>query len=165
MRADLDQFIDGTPLSNLSDRFRSTVAKLFFIPVAERSIEAKHSLAKMALHSTRLKCSTVNISLSNRLPILKNMFLEEPELFRDFLEVFQEARNHASASVTFRVENHPAVRDCVGKHHTKMSSAMRAILYRADFWSPTHSVSAAEKRHFSGQGSRIWFSIQTAAII
>ncbi len=36
---DLDRFIQGAQLNDLSLEFRSITAKLFFIPVAERSIE------------------------------------------------------------------------------------------------------------------------------
>jgi hypothetical protein len=39
LRVDLDLFIQGAPLAQLSKEFQRIVAKLFFMPVAERSIE------------------------------------------------------------------------------------------------------------------------------
>ncbi len=60
---DLQKFIDGASLSELSADFQWQVAALFFVPVTERSIEAKHALVKMALFDAGLKGSTVKISL------------------------------------------------------------------------------------------------------
>lgn len=151
LRADLDRFVDGIALADLSDQFRAAVAKLFFIPVAERSIEAKHSLAKMALYCSRLKGSTVNVSLSNRLPILRNVFQDDPDMFADFIKAFEYCRNHAACPITFGLEGHPAVRACVGQHHTRVTHVLRAVIYRSDLWSPTHSVRPAELHHSNGK--------------
>ena len=52
--------------------FRLLVARLFQIPVTERSIEAKHALVRMALYDYGLKGSTVNNSFSSRLLELRN---------------------------------------------------------------------------------------------
>ena len=135
-RVDFDRFIDGAEFGELGEPCRLLVGKFFFIPVAERSIEAKHSLAKMALCSSRLKGSTVNISLSNRLPMLKDYLLANPKLFPEFLDCFQEARNHVSAVRCFGMQEHPVILDLVGQHHTKFTKALRALNYRADILEP-----------------------------
>ncbi len=58
-RSDLDAFIAGRRLEDLSRGFRLLVAQLLFIPITERGIESKHALATMALQSAHWKGSPV----------------------------------------------------------------------------------------------------------
>ena len=63
-RKDLDEFASGESLVNLSPVFLSAVAKLKFIPVVERDMEAKHKDIKHVLASlTRHSAARVSLAV------------------------------------------------------------------------------------------------------
>ena len=146
-RKDLEAFIEGTPLAQLSFGFRLVVAKLFFILIVERSIEARHALVQMALYDSGLKGSTVNISFSNRLPEWRLRLQQDPSLMEKLVRAFEEARQHSAVPALLGLEMHPIFHDCVRAHHTRYTKALRAVLYRADMWSPVQSYTEQQKDH------------------
>jgi len=66
-RADVQAMVAGAPLSSMSGPFRTAVARLAFIPVVERCMEAKHKDVKHALASlTRHTAVRVSIAIRSR---------------------------------------------------------------------------------------------------
>ena len=148
-RLDLDAFISGTPMNQLSHGFRRLVAAMLFLPIVERSIEAKHALVKMALYDAGMKGSTLRISFSNRLPQLRAQLERSPGMFKELLECFQRARNHKRVPYFFGLEHHPAFHGLRRKHNSFATKLLRLVLYRADHWTASESLSAGDRRHRS----------------
>ena len=85
-RDELDKFIAGDSLQNCCRPFQLLIARLLMVPIVERSIEAKHALAKIALQSSHMHGSAVRMSLSNRLPEFARQLQQNPSLFNTLLD-------------------------------------------------------------------------------
>ncbi len=153
---DLQDFINGAPLSRLSAGFQRQVATLLLVPVTERSVEAKHALVKMALFDSGLKGSTVKISFANRLPELRARIQREPEVVQRLLHWFAQARHHARVAPRLGREHHPLLVGLHRAHPTKYTATLRAVIYRADAWSQSISFIAQhqENQRLRGAASR-----------
>ena len=146
-RQDLDKFIDGQPLQSCSMEFQLEVARLFMIPLAERSIEAKHSLVKMSLFRSGLKGSPLQISFSNRLPELRRRLADRPQDIQPLLCSFDDARNRKLAVQQLNLQDHPLLQHVRGDSDRNLSHVLRRVLYRVDVESQHYSFAKAIAEH------------------
>jgi hypothetical protein len=95
LRRELDSYIAGIPLSDLPS-LSTEVAKLAFIPVVERIIEARAGHLRHSLKDHKIK-SGKGASLGLRLPELMNDVLCKEDRFDNFLV----SRGHFGTRIAF----------------------------------------------------------------
>jgi hypothetical protein len=93
---ELDKFIDGAALADLSEAFQSRVAGWRFVPVVETSIEGKHAKTSLAKKSHHI--GPVRLSLANRLPFLDRSLRAGHIDPHQLLAKFHEARTIGNAA-------------------------------------------------------------------
>ena len=155
LRSDLDHFIAGAELLSLSLAFQEGVAEFLFIPVVERSIEQKHALVKMALHSCGLKGSTVRVSFASRLPELHQFLLHCPHQMPCLLDCFEAARHHRRVPSQLGLAEHPLVAALPPTTHSSYyTKVLRAIMYRVDVDSQSWSLAQEHSAHVQMSSSQ-----------
>ena len=109
LRDSLDSFVDGTCLEDCTLEFQRAVAKLRFIPVAERVIEGQHAYAKRAVDRAP-RHSPSDISLSLRKRDLVSV-LTDPENHTEELDEYarclQEIPSLRCAPEVLGLQHHP----------------------------------------------------------
>ena len=66
-----------------------------------------------------------------------DIYERQPDNFAEFLQCFEQARNHAKVPSLSGMAVHPAFAALHCQHHTTYTKALRCFLYRADLWSLT----------------------------
>lgn len=149
LRALLDQFIDGVPLT-LLPLLEFHIGSLRFINIVERWIEASHSLVKQC--SGR---SGVYVSLVRRLPEMNDTLQRRQESIRDLAAAFEQVRRVSLLPGLLGLQRHPIFEACspFEMHHGAVVKHLRKLIYRADITGQFQDVCAAA-RHHTSQASR-----------
>lgn len=120
---------EGQLRESLAHGVLQTIAGFRFIPIAETTIEEKHS--RLALQLKRHGVKPVRVSLSNRQPLLELIILCEPDTLQILATHFSQARRIVHLPDLLGVEGHPELVN-VPQRQCKMSSALGKVLYRSD---------------------------------
>lgn len=102
----------------------------------------------------------VLLSLSNRLPELRALLKQRPEVAQRLLDCFGEARDHVRLAERMRVSQHPDLlatwAQVSGRRRPKreqFSPALKDVVYRASVLSSGH-VLRSEARYHSAAGDK-----------
>ena len=89
LRAQFEEFINGTPLEDLPELHRQ-LARMRFIPIVERCVEALHGLIHIKGHYRKVTPAFVSLVL--RFPMVEKRLALEPGLLIKLLEFFNDTR-------------------------------------------------------------------------
>jgi hypothetical protein len=104
LRAQVLAFAEGGPMGR---ELFAEVAKLRFIPVVERSIEAKHSLITRRVQKNFRTGRVVSLIL--RVPDLKETMRRDNDFILRFAEIFTKVRNPKQAASLLGISSHPSL--------------------------------------------------------
>jgi hypothetical protein len=112
LRDDLDKFVGGEALVNLSPRLLSAVAKLKFIPVVERDMEAKHKDVKHVLASlTRHSAARVSLAIRGN-QLWTALSLPDADVAAvEYLGLLDVARQPRQAAAELGLLSHPMLHE------------------------------------------------------
>ena len=152
LRRHVMDFVAGEPMS---DELRTEVDKLTFIPVVERSIEAKHSIIKCRT-ANRLR-SGRNVSLALRVPDIREDFRRDAGCMERLVDAFREVRSPSAAAQILGIAGHPdiVVALRLKKKPAFLTAALNRIFYRADFESKFADHSVIRSKHFKEEKRRL----------
>eukprot|EP00971_Amphidinium_carterae_P350630 6491656-Amphidinium_carterae.3 len=118
---DLQSFASGMAFSDTSQFFQEEIAALFFTPVNETCIEAKHARATKAV-SSATNAGAVTVSLANRWPAVHHLFTQDLHMadspqaallrkasMDSLLDAFRVARSTRLAVTKLGLQHHPLV--------------------------------------------------------
>ena len=149
MRAQLEQFLAGTPMARLPALCREILV-LKFICLAERYIEGTHSLVSRWLRSKRYL--PVAVSLARRFPSMELMLQQHPECLQSLVECFEECRSLKALPALTGCAGHPRVlaailqpRQASAKSYWRLYKVFSEVLYRCDISDSLQDTKAAQK--------------------
>ena len=137
IRGDIERFIRGAALSDLSVSTLKAIVPLKFISVSERTIESKHASVATNLSGKRRKRSPVTVSLfSGRLRELTFRLDSSPAFLESMLQHLDVVRNARDQARVFQLLRHPLLQELLSHerpdHSTAFESRVRAIIYHCD---------------------------------
>ena len=157
LRADVDRYIAGASLADLP-ALHNEIAKLAFVPVVERIIEARASHVRRALVKAG-RASGVHASLELRLGELQENMAKTPNFLDLFLLVWREARYIRRLPTLLGLDNHPDIVSVWQSERPSRSAYIRVlsqVMYRTDlvgqFENPKEG--AETHRRLSGRRER-----------
>lgn len=124
--------VTDAPLADFDDLL-SQAARLRFIPVVERSVEAKHSLAHVK--GTYRKVTPAYVSLYLRMPAFERGVKRSATALSETVDAFKAARKVRRLVVDLGFERHPTLQGLLADstvHNTKLWQETAAVLYSAD---------------------------------
>eukprot|EP00971_Amphidinium_carterae_P351392 6492089-Amphidinium_carterae.3 len=156
VRSELQLFLAGKDLCQLP-RLEFHAACFRYVSVAERYVEATHSLVKRKVHPGS---SGVLASLTRRVHQIEATLVVEPTFFEELVQYFIAATKvHQLPEVTLLVwlhnnkalgvAQHPLFADCSIRkmRHSRIVALLRTILYRTDQLSMYPDVGVVAKHH------------------
>ena len=137
----LDRFISGEARCTLPAEFVNVVASCRFVPVAETTIEAKHSkVAKI-----KEKLGPARVSLCNRMGEIEKLLDSSKEAFAAFVQLFDQARQSSRLAGLLNISGHPdLLQKC--RRSFKLTKIM-SIVYRVDVHALYTSMAHHTKQH------------------
>ena len=117
LRAALEDFAQGKAMSR---ELLFEVAKLKFIPCAERVVEGMHRDVKIA--SKHVSLGPTKVSLSVRLPEIKVLVEESPDLLPKITALFDQMRNLKQAASHLGILQHPDLLQLLVQNVTKTTT-------------------------------------------
>ena len=152
LRGMLQSFSEGGPMS---DVLRTEVSKLAFMPVVERSIEAKHSLISRRVQKHWRSGRIVSLTL--RVPDIKAEMARDAAFFQELTQAFALSRDPVKAAQQLGVHEHPALVSACFAHTHKASRVgiLNRIVYRCDLESKFEAHSQARAEHEQVGGKRV----------
>ena len=142
LRAQVVEFASGL---EMGDALRQEVDKLVFIPVVERSIEAKHALIKRK--SGKHFRTGRFVSLTLRIPDVKEDIRRDMKFFTDLVSAFELTRNAKTAAALLGIDMHPSlvVARRLSASQDVLFSLLNRIVYRGDFESKFEDKTESRK--------------------
>ena len=131
LHAEVVRFTEGESLRNLPDLHR-LAGEVLGIPVCERSIEAKHRLARLA-SSRAPKASGAFVNVHLKLPDLQRRLRADPNLFQTLCDDLGAIRCSVQRMLgEFNLHGHPTILEELGMRGANKRSTVRDVLYRLD---------------------------------
>ena len=143
-REGLELFVSGHPRWLCGDAFTVEISIFRFYPVAETTIEAKHSRA--TLEGRRHSISAVRISLSNRLGMMQRMLERDPTCIADLVDHFEVARSMLSIGPALGLEGHPCLLSA-RKKSWSLKVMLTKVIYMCDMQARYATMLADMKYH------------------
>ena len=144
LRCMVEAFASG---DHMTDALCSEVAKLSFMPVVERSIEAKHSLISRRVQKNWRSGRIVSLTL--RVPDIKAAIAADANFLQELTDAFALTRDPVKASHQLGIQEHPAlVQACFdSKHKNQRTGILNRIVYRCDLESKYEAHGQARVDH------------------
>ncbi len=151
-RSEVEAIAEGRPLSSMPFQMQVDVAKLKFIPIVERSMEAKHKDVKRVLQTlTRHDAPRVSMAIRSR---ELQVALGNPTSLNAMVSHLASVRGPRAALETLGLMGHPLARwlseaEAAGHwtHHQARGRWSRAarLIYRCDIESQFQDLSAQQE--------------------
>ena len=140
----IQAFAEGQPMPAA---LHTETSKLGFIPVAERSIEAKHSLITRRVQKNWRTGRVVSLTL--RIPDIKAELKADAIFLHDLVQAFALVRDPRKAAHQLGIQNHPDLLDAsfARVHKVRLVGILNKIVYRSDLESKFRRPIAARKEH------------------
>ena len=144
LRPMLQSFADG---EGMSRELQLEAYKLAFMPVVERSIEAKHSLISRRVQKNWRSGRIVSLTL--RVPEIKAEFAADRSFQQKLVDAFALVRDPMNAARQLGIQEHPDLVHALfsGFHHARVTGIVNRIVYRCDLESKYASYTEARKKH------------------
>ena len=151
LRPMIQEFANGEAMH---DFLRSEACKLAFMPVVERSIEAKHSLISRRVQKNWRSGRIVSLTL--RVPDIKAEIAADATYLQTLVEAFAETRDPMRAARQLGIQEHPDLVSAVFDrwHHARVTGIVNRIVYRCDLQSKFESHAAVRAGHDRESGKR-----------
>ena len=148
---DLENMANGISVQDTSLETRLEIAKLALIPVAETSIEAKHSLATKRRSKTRGGLP-VQESLANRRhlllrPLARERDMTQKPFMEEILRLWDQVRTLKAVPKLLGLSAHPAFADSELRRGSSMYKLVTEVLYRTDLESQYRDFSQQQEQH------------------
>ena len=151
LRPMIQEFASG---ETMHEFLRSEACKLAFMPVVERSIEAKHSLISRRVQKNWRSGRIVSLTL--RVPDIKAEMAADATYLQTLVEAFAQTRDPMQAARQLGIQEHPDLVNAVFDrwHHARVTGIVNRIVYRCDLQSKFESHAAARAGHDRETGKR-----------
>ena len=144
LRPLVQAFADGGPMAAT---LHEEASKLAFIPVVERSIEAKHSLISRRVQKNWRSGRIVSLTL--RVPDIKAEVAADAEFLHRLTEAFALVRDPRKAAHQLGIQDHPSLLDAsfAKMHRNKIVGLLNKIVHRSDLESKFERHRSARVEH------------------
>ncbi|CAE7037690.1 unnamed protein product [Symbiodinium sp. CCMP2456] len=144
LRPLVQAFADG---GHMAATLHKEASKLAFIPVVERSIEAKHSLISRRVQKNWRSGRIVSLTL--RVPDIKAEVAADAEFLNRLTEAFGLVRDPRKAAHQLGIQDHPSLLDAsfAKMHRNKIVGLVNKIVYRSDLESKFEKHRSARVEH------------------
>jgi hypothetical protein len=130
LRAEVLQFVRGTALDKLPALERQLLL-LRFIPLNERSIEAKHSLAKKNLQ-TSSRPSAAAVSLALRFEEILQKMENEERFVNTITDAFDSHRRNEQIIISTGLASHATMNGCIARESSLRRRDVALCFYHCD---------------------------------